>query len=60
MSPAIPTSPRKIGGVASSALLLRSATLVDVDSWTRVPGEPLRPGAILEAIRDRMPVGDAA
>ena len=37
------------------AMLLRAATLVDVDCWTRVPGEPLRPGAILEAIRGRMP-----
>jgi 2-oxoglutarate ferredoxin oxidoreductase subunit alpha len=31
--------------------LLRAETLVDVDCWTRVPGEPLRPGAIVEAIR---------
>jgi 2-oxoglutarate ferredoxin oxidoreductase subunit alpha len=37
--------------------LLRAATLVDVDCWTRVPGEPLRPGAILEAIRRRVPQG---
>jgi 2-oxoglutarate ferredoxin oxidoreductase subunit alpha len=35
--------------------LLRAATLVDVDCWTRVPGEPLRPGAILDAIRERTP-----
>ncbi|HEU4994929.1 MAG TPA: 2-oxoacid:acceptor oxidoreductase subunit alpha [Gemmatimonadaceae bacterium] len=34
------------------AWLLRAQTLVDVDCWTRVPGEPLRPGAIHEAIRD--------
>jgi 2-oxoglutarate ferredoxin oxidoreductase subunit alpha len=34
--------------------LLRAATLADVDCWTRVPGEPLRPGAILEAIRRRI------
>jgi 2-oxoglutarate ferredoxin oxidoreductase subunit alpha len=33
------------------AWLLRAQTLVDVDCWTRVPGEPLRPGAIHEAIR---------
>jgi 2-oxoglutarate ferredoxin oxidoreductase subunit alpha len=33
------------------AWLLRAQTLVDIDSWTRVPGEPLRPGAIHEAIR---------
>ncbi len=31
--------------------LLRAQTLVDVDCWTRVLGEPLRPGAILEEIR---------
>ncbi|MBI4501504.1 MAG: 2-oxoacid:acceptor oxidoreductase subunit alpha [Gemmatimonadetes bacterium] len=31
--------------------LLRAQTLVDVDCWTRVPGEPLRPGRILQAIR---------
>ena len=34
------------------AFLLRAHTLVDVDCWTRVPGEPLRPRAILEAIRE--------
>jgi 2-oxoglutarate/2-oxoacid ferredoxin oxidoreductase subunit alpha len=33
------------------AWLLRAETLVDVDCWTRVPGEPLRPGAILHVIR---------
>ncbi len=38
-------------------LLLRNATLVDVDCWTRVPGEPLRPGAIVEAIRGHAPRG---
>jgi 2-oxoglutarate ferredoxin oxidoreductase subunit alpha len=32
------------------AFLLRAHTLVDVDCWTRVPGEPLRPGAIHAAI----------
>ena len=45
------------------AWLLRAQTLVDVDCWTRVLGEPLRPGAILGAIRDKLavrtdPVGD--
>jgi len=34
------------------AWLLRAETLVDVDCWTRVPGEPLRPGAILGGLRD--------
>ena len=41
------------------AMLLRASTLCDVDCWTRVPGEPLRPGAILGAIRGRMPNGGA-
>ena len=39
------------------SMLLRNATLVDVDCWTRVPGEPLRPGAIVDAIRGHMPRG---
>jgi 2-oxoglutarate/2-oxoacid ferredoxin oxidoreductase subunit alpha len=34
--------------------LLRAQTLVDVDCWTRVLGEPLRPGAILQAIRSKL------
>ena len=42
------------------ALLLRAATLIDVDCWTRVPGEPLRPGSILRAIRARLAQGGAA
>ena len=42
------------------SLLLRSATLVDVDCWTRVLGEPMRPGRILEAIRSHMPTGGDA
>jgi 2-oxoglutarate/2-oxoacid ferredoxin oxidoreductase subunit alpha len=36
------------------AWLLRAHTLVDVDCWTRVAGEPLRPGAIASAIRERL------
>jgi 2-oxoglutarate ferredoxin oxidoreductase subunit alpha len=36
------------------AFLLRAQTLVDVGCWTRVLGEPLRPGAILGAIRDEI------
>jgi len=42
------------------ALILRAATLVDVDCWTRVLGEPLKPGAIHEAIRQKMPKGGAS
>jgi 2-oxoglutarate/2-oxoacid ferredoxin oxidoreductase subunit alpha len=33
------------------AWLLRANTLVDIDCWTRIFGEPLRPGAILAGIR---------
>ena len=40
------------------AWLLRAATLVDVDCWTRVLGEPLRPGAILGAIHEKLLVRD--
>lgn len=42
------------------AWVLRATTLVDIDCWTRVPGEPLRPGSILNAIRERTPRGGAA
>ncbi len=37
--------------------VLRAQTLVDVDCWTRVPGEPLRPGRILTEIRSRIGEG---
>ena len=40
------------------AWLLRAATLVDVDCWTRVLGEPLRPAAILNAIHEKLLVRD--
>jgi len=39
--------------------LLRAQTLVDVDCWTRIPGEPLRPGAIHNAIVAHLPEGGA-
>jgi len=42
------------------AWILRAATLVDVDCWTRVLGEPLKPAAIHEAIRQKMPKGGAS
>jgi len=41
------------------SMLLRSATLVDVDCWTRVLGEPLRPAKIVQAIEENMPGGAA-
>lgn len=37
--------------------LLRATTLVDVDCWTRVPGQPLRPKAILDAMIKNLPFG---
>ncbi|UCC83131.1 MAG: 2-oxoacid:acceptor oxidoreductase family protein [Gemmatimonadota bacterium] len=39
------------------AFLLRAQTLVDVDCWSRVPGQPLRPGEILNAVRQRLRTG---
>jgi len=47
-APFITAESRRLGQLA---WLLRAHTLVDVDCWTRVAGEPLRPGAILDAIR---------
>lgn len=40
------------------AMLLRAQTLCDVGCWTRVPGEPLRPGHIRQAIRDAVYMKD--
>ena len=37
--------------------LLRAQTLVDVDCWTRVPGAPIRPADILNAIRAKVAEG---
>ncbi|MGE3524316.1 MAG: 2-oxoacid:acceptor oxidoreductase subunit alpha [Gemmatimonadales bacterium] len=50
-APYITPENRRLGQLA---WLLRAATLTDVDCWTRVPGEPLRPGAILEAIHAQL------
>jgi 2-oxoglutarate/2-oxoacid ferredoxin oxidoreductase subunit alpha len=41
------------------AWLLRASTLVDIDCWTRIPGEPLRPGSIHEAIISHLTSGGA-
>ncbi len=38
------------------ARLLRSQTLVDIDCWTRVPGKPLAPGLVEEALRKKLAV----
>jgi 2-oxoglutarate ferredoxin oxidoreductase subunit alpha len=45
--PYITTENRRMGQLA---WLLRAQTLVDVDCWTKVPGQPLRPKQILEGI----------
>jgi 2-oxoglutarate ferredoxin oxidoreductase subunit alpha len=50
-APYITPENRRLGQLA---WLLRAATLVDVDCWTRVPGEPLRPGDIHQAIHARL------
>ena len=42
------------------AWMLRAHTLVDVDCWTRVLGEPLQPGAIHDVIRAKLTKGGAA
>ena len=50
-APYITAENRRFGQLA---WLLRAATLVDVDCYTRVPGEPLRPGDIHQAIGARL------
>src|SRR5579872_2929317 len=39
---------------AQLAQILRAQTLVDVDCWSRVPGSPLRPGVIEQALRQAL------
>ncbi|MDH3212540.1 MAG: 2-oxoacid:acceptor oxidoreductase family protein, partial [Myxococcales bacterium] len=39
---------------AQLAWVLRAHTLVDVDCWSRVPGQPLAPGMIEEGVRARL------
>ncbi|MBW2722915.1 MAG: 2-oxoacid:acceptor oxidoreductase subunit alpha [Deltaproteobacteria bacterium] len=51
-APHITPENRRLGQLA---FLLRANTLVDVDCWTRVPGQPLRPGQIHEAICNKLP-----
>lgn len=50
--PYITAENRRMGQLA---WLLRAHTLVDVDCWTRVPGQPLRPMGILEGIKTMLP-----
>jgi 2-oxoglutarate ferredoxin oxidoreductase subunit alpha len=55
--PYITEENRRYGQLAT---VLRAQTLVDVDCWTRVLGEPLKPGDILNAIREKTPEGGAS
>ena len=41
--------------LSSLALLLRARHLVDVDCWSQVTGQPLKPATIVKALRERMP-----
>jgi 2-oxoglutarate ferredoxin oxidoreductase subunit alpha len=50
-APYITAEARRYGQLA---WLLRAHTLVDVDCWTRVAGEPLRPSAIDAALREKL------
>jgi 2-oxoglutarate ferredoxin oxidoreductase subunit alpha len=54
-APFITADNRRLGQLS---WLLRAATLTDVDCWTRVPGEPLRPGAIADAMRTKLPLSN--
>ena len=40
--------------LAQLAKLLRTRTLVDVDSWSNVYGQPLRPGQIYAELKRRV------
>jgi len=37
--------------------VLRAHTLIDIDCWTRVPGQPLRPGRIYKVIKAKLEQG---
>jgi 2-oxoglutarate ferredoxin oxidoreductase subunit alpha len=42
---------------SSLAILLRSRFLVDVDCWSEVKGEPIRPGAIRRVMIEKLKGG---
>ena len=44
---------------AQLAMLLRERTLIDIDCWATVPGQPYGPGEVATAIRRRLPGGAA-
>jgi 2-oxoglutarate ferredoxin oxidoreductase subunit alpha len=39
---------------AALAMMLRSRYLVDVDCWTQSRGQPMKPGAVAEALRAKL------
>ncbi|MBI3370211.1 MAG: 2-oxoacid:acceptor oxidoreductase subunit alpha [Betaproteobacteria bacterium] len=39
------------------AMILRARTLVDVDCWSEARGQPIKPGAICEVVRERLKTG---
>ena len=45
---------------AQLAMLLRERTLVDVDCWSAVRGQPFAPGEIAEVVRQRLAAAGAA
>jgi 2-oxoglutarate ferredoxin oxidoreductase subunit alpha len=55
-APYITDDSRRYGQLA---WLLRAHTLVDIDCWTRVAGEPLKPGAIASAMREKLSTAHA-
>ena len=55
-APYISTESRRYGQLA---WLLRAHTLIDVDCWTRVAGEPLHPGAIERAMHEKLSTSNA-
>jgi 2-oxoglutarate ferredoxin oxidoreductase subunit alpha len=36
------------------AMLLRARTLIDVDCWSEVKGEPIKPGSVRQAALDKL------
>jgi 2-oxoglutarate ferredoxin oxidoreductase subunit alpha len=55
-APYVTPENRRMGQLA---WILRAHTLMDIDCWTRVPGQPLRPGRILESLRTALEKGRA-
>jgi 2-oxoglutarate ferredoxin oxidoreductase subunit alpha len=56
-TPYITEETRRLGQLC---WMLRAQTLQDIDCWTRVPGEPLHPGDIVDAIRTVIAKGGRA